>query len=404
MKEKQLRLYKSEGTFFFKITKSITKILIPTKVGINGLIISMKRNNLMKAYTNYKKVVELGEENEKEELKKTFNDAYATYLEAIDKHIIEGVYKKVRNGRADEFERKALADYYVVEKIKDFDYTEYKYRKQKYLIELDYQTIKILDKTKIMDTYKKFYSEKVEKLYKKILKNYSVKLADNLLLEKKETIYENIFKVLEDYIVTILPIKFEIDENDEYKQIMDEYEQFENYEIGKLDDLDKIKKKIILMGISRKLFVHSLPLAVTERCYIHIIKQIRELIVKTMNARKREKVYRTLLEVIEQFNIKILSTKIYWDKVEEREEYKKFWREYKNIQKIKNEKEQDKKKQILFVRADLRKVYQNEKKYKTIIQFYKCKLKALGGMRDLKNSCVSEGNYTSVKKNKIKAS
>ena len=50
MEGKSLRVYNTERTFFSKITNTITKLLIPTKVGINGVLISLKRNNLLKSY------------------------------------------------------------------------------------------------------------------------------------------------------------------------------------------------------------------------------------------------------------------------------------------------------------------------------------------------------------------
>ena len=49
MEEKSIRIYDSEKTFFSKITSTISKLLIPTKIGINGMIISIKRNNILKA-------------------------------------------------------------------------------------------------------------------------------------------------------------------------------------------------------------------------------------------------------------------------------------------------------------------------------------------------------------------
>ena len=49
MEERSLRVY-TDKTFFTKISNTISKMLIPTKIGINGLLISMKRNNVIKAY------------------------------------------------------------------------------------------------------------------------------------------------------------------------------------------------------------------------------------------------------------------------------------------------------------------------------------------------------------------
>ena len=52
VEEKSLKITGANKTFFNKLTKTINKILIPTKVGINGLMISAKRNNLIKQLEN----------------------------------------------------------------------------------------------------------------------------------------------------------------------------------------------------------------------------------------------------------------------------------------------------------------------------------------------------------------
>ena len=50
MEERSLKIYDSEKTFFSKITSTISKLLIPTKIGFNGMIISIKRNNVLKVF------------------------------------------------------------------------------------------------------------------------------------------------------------------------------------------------------------------------------------------------------------------------------------------------------------------------------------------------------------------
>ena len=86
MEEKSIRIYDSEKTFFSKITSTISKLLIPTKIGINGMIISIKRNNILKAFEALKAVKE---QDKKDILTKKLDDAYALYLESIDKHIMD---------------------------------------------------------------------------------------------------------------------------------------------------------------------------------------------------------------------------------------------------------------------------------------------------------------------------
>lgn len=395
MEERSLRVYNSEKTFFFKITNTLTKLLIPTKVGINGMMISMKRNNVLKAYESFLDIDKIENENKKEQVSKKLDDTYALYLESIDKYIMDSIYKKVKNDTANEFEKEALSQYYMITHLKESGYTEYKYRKQIYLMRLDYETV-LNEKTKILEKYKRFYGMEMEVLYKGLLKHYSIRLADNLPDGEKQEVYNKIFKVLEDYISNILPIKLEVDGNDTYKGIIEEYNNFERFSVGKLDQNDYIEKNMILLALSRKLFTHSLPLVVAEQCYNKILNDIRSLIVDTKIAKKQEKAYSLFINIIEEYNIKLLSTKIYWDKPARREAYKEFWNEYQELNKLKDSdyEEYIKQKEILFVRNDLKEVSNNENKYYKIIKFYKNRLVQLGCMRELMNSYSSEGNYT----------
>ena len=398
MEGRSLRVYNTERTFFSKITNTITKFLMPTKVGLNGVIISMKRNNMLKAYDSYVENSNL-EGEKKESITKKYDEIYNLYLDSIDKNVVDTVYKRVKNGTATDFEKDALSRYYLIVHLKENDYTEYKYRKQKYLLELDYQTVIEQNKEKVVQKYKKFYCYKMENIYKGILKYYSVKLANNLTPVAKDEIFNKIFSTLEEYIVNILPLKFKENNTEAYKEIINEYENFEKYTVGKLDQNEIIEKNMILLGISRRLFTHSLPLIVAEECYIKLLKDVRSLIVDTRVMKKQEKAYSLLIRLIEEYNIKLLSTKIYWDKPEMRQEYRKFWDQYKALENLKEDEEKyNKEKEILFVRNDLKQVLTNENKYYKIIKFYRNKLVELGVMRVLKNSCTSyEGIYKKQK-------
>ena len=100
MQEKSLRIYNTEKTFMSKVTNKLSKLLIPTRVGLNGIIISMKRNSLLKAYENYTANLRNDNEDKKAQATKKYEDAFTLYLEAIDKNIMDSVYKKVKNGTA----------------------------------------------------------------------------------------------------------------------------------------------------------------------------------------------------------------------------------------------------------------------------------------------------------------
>ena len=398
MEEKSLRVY-ADKKFFAKLTNTITKLLIPTKIGINGMLISIKRNNVLKAYDNY---LECENENpiKKDEIEKKYEDTFSLYLEAIDKHMMDNVYKKVKNDTATVFEREALSKYYMVIHLKDTEYLEYKYRKQIFLIQLDYDTVKELNKEKLIDRYEHFYASRMEALYKKLLKNYSIKLSDDLEQRDKDEIYNKIFATVEEYITDILPIKMkEEPDNQIYKDILSDYKNFERFTVGKLDQNDVIEKNMILLGISRKLFTHSLPLVIAEQCYEKLLVDARTLIMDTKISRKQEKAYGLLINIIDDYNLRLLSTKIYWDKPSDREEYKKFYAEYKKVNELKekNYMEYSKNKEILFLRRELKEVYKNINRYFRIIKFYKRKLVALGAMRELKNSFISDGTYKKSK-------
>ena len=68
-------------------------------------------------------------------------------------------------------------------------------------------------------------------------------------------------------------------------------------------------------------------------------------------AAKREKAYSMLWTLIEDYNIRLLATKVYWDNAKDREEFKRFHEKYKDIEKLKDIDfiEYVKQKEILFI-------------------------------------------------------
>ena len=379
MEQRSLRVLDTNKTFFSKLTSTITKMLIPTKVSINGMMISIKRNNLIKAYSNYEVAVKEDDIDKKDSLFKKYEEAYSLYLEAIDKYIMDSVYKKVKNNTASEFEKNALAKYYMVVSLKQNQYIEYKYKKQEYLLKVDYESVINLKKQSTIDKYNEFYVAKMDSLYKGLLKNYSIQLADTVSskVEEINNIYIKIFKCLE-----------------EYKNILNDYDKYETMQVGKQDERDIIRKQMVLLGISRELFTHSLPLIAAEQCYIKLLKDTRKLLEKQESKAKKERTFELLIELIEEYNIRLLSTKVYWDKPEEREEYKKFWAKYNEIQKIENEEEKKKQKEILFLKNDLKKLNRSKNNYSKVIKIIKEKLVQQGAIRQIKNTCKTmEGSY-----------
>ena len=396
MEERSLRISGANGTLFNRLSNTLTKIINPTKEGINSMFITMKRNNMLKAYEAYNKA------EDEEIAEKKYEEAYTAYLEMLDKYILNSIYKKANAGTATDFQKKALSQYYGIVQLKENEFIEYKYRKQKYLLELDNENVRIQNKEKATARYQKFYISKMDELYKRILKNYSIKLADNTSKydSTKEFIYTKVFITLEEYIRNILVLKTQNKENKQYEDAIESYQKFERFIVGKLDTRDTIEKNMVLLEISRKLFTHSLPLVVAEQCYLKLLKDARCLVQDTKIAIKRENSYMMLINLIEDYNIRLLATKVYWEDLKERENFKKF---FENFKKIEEQKEIDfneymKQKEILFIRNDLKKLDGQKQDYTTLKRYYKRKLVDFGVMREMKNQAVgSYGNNENCK-------
>ena len=329
------------------------------------MMISIKRNSLLKAYKN-------SLNSTSDDAVKKYEDSYALYLESIDKYIMDSLYKKVRNNTATSFEKEAVSKYYFIVSLKAKNYIEYKYKKQEYLLRIDYETVSNLRNEKTITNYKEFYLDKVTALYKGLLKNYSIEIADNVHNDK-EDVYKKIFTTLETYIMEILPIKIEQGDN----TAKEEYEQYLHTTVGKLDERDKLMQKVVLLSVSRKMFIHSLPLVATEKCYLKLIEEARTIVANSKNENKRKKAYETLCDIIEDYYTKILATKVYWDNLSEREQFKKFWEKFKNISENKE------KRQILLLKQDIKTLNIDRKRNSQIIEMHKKRLLEMKAIKSL---------------------
>ena len=195
-----------------------------------------------------------------------------------------------------------------------------------------------------------------------------------------------------------MSLKIRLGEDESVNGVIKDYENYETFTVGKLDTKDNIEKNVLLLSISRKLFTHSLPLIVAIQCYEKLLKDARILVQDTKIATKREKAYSMLINLFEDYNVKLLSTKVYWDNAKEREEFKAFWNQYKEICKLKetNFIEYVRQKEILFIKNDMKKIKEDKSKtdYSKLITYYKRKLIDYGAMRELRNACISQGKYT----------
>jgi hypothetical protein len=129
---------------------------------------------------------------------------------------------------------------------------------------------------------------------------------------------------------------------------------------------------------------------------LKLLKDARCLVQDSKIAAKRERAYEMLINLIEDYNIRLLSTKVYWDNLKEREEFKNFFDKFKEIEKQKDIDFENymKEKEILFIKNDLKKLCKEKQDYTTLTKYYKRRLVDYGAMRELKNSAV--GNYKNI--------
>ena len=89
MEERSLRITGASGNIFNRLSNTLTKIINPTKEGINSLLITMKRNNLLKAFEEYKK------SEEEETVEKKYEEALLLvrlFLEESSSRIDEALF------------------------------------------------------------------------------------------------------------------------------------------------------------------------------------------------------------------------------------------------------------------------------------------------------------------------
>ena len=102
-----------------------------------------------------------------------------------------------------------------------------------------------------------------------------------------------------------------------------------------------------------------------------------------------------IVPIEEDYNLRLLSTKVYWENPKERDDYKKYWDKYKKISALKEVDfvEYMKQKEILFIKNDMKKLNGTKVDYSKLIKYYRRKLVDYGVIKELKNEYKSEGKY-----------
>ena len=383
----ELTVVKDQSNLFNRALSNLSKTLYLSRGNFKNLFIGMKRNQALRAFKNYQNISQIPDEQKREVINRKYEKAYCTYLEALDNYVVNTIYSKVRENKGSYEENKLIEEYQKIVSLKDTEHMEYKYKRQRFLIEKDFATVLKMKNLYTIEIYKNFYVYKMDNIYKTILRNYSIKLMEN---DNKDEIYDCMFKELEEYIVTVLPYKMQVSDLEVYKNIVDEYKKFDRYkyEVDLTDGIKYVEKNMLLLSISRELFSHSLPLVAAEQCYIRLLKKARAILVKSDNFSQKEEAYKLIIDLIENYNVKLLSKKAYWDDPKEREEYRKFTNEFLRINKLQNidYEEYVRQKESLFIYYDLKMLNRsNSDKYDQIKQYYRIKLRELKGLTKLKN-------------------
>lgn len=370
-KNKSLKVVSTNGNFFGKVAGAIRNILVPTRIGINSFYISRKRHQYIKM-TNELNKAKQNLSSKREEIEKRYNTSYNEYLESVDRYIMDSIYAKVNTQKATNTEKKALSEYYKISVNKNEQYDEYRYRKQIFLLELDYLLQKESNK-KIDARYEEIYCEKMSQVYRKLLKDYSIRLIDTTTVNEsaKQTVYLQIFKTLKKYVNTVLPLELEYSKTNKYASITNTLEKYKGY-TGKLNEKEALEKNLILLELSRVLFTHSLPLSTTEECYLKLIKDTEKLILKSKNEEKRRNTVEMIKLIIEHLFENILNNKIYWENPKVKKYTLNFWKKYKK-EKNKNNRT------IMIIIYQLNKLYKEKlKKEKELRKYYNKLLHKLG--------------------------
>lgn len=337
-------------------------------------------------------------EKKRNQLMSKYQKIYESYLTMLESYITETIYNKSKKKVSSVKENKLLSNYYEVNSLKSTDVVEYKYRRQTLLLEMDWDIILSTKGNTFVEKYKKFYIDVSSQLYKSLMRHYAINLTD--ATKDKNQTYMNIYNLIEDYIKVILPY---LEETETNKRITEVYKK----EIATIDTYNKksyseIKRSMLLLELSKFVFAYSLPMVALDQCYQELIEKARIGIMNTYLDADRFEVYQLLLDLIESYNVNVLSKKIYWDTEMQKEEYQKFWDKYSEFKKLEriDYAEYVRLREIHFIMDDMQKI-KGEKKYDEVRAYYRERMQQQKGFRRLKNKMqIKLGVWRTRRRNK----
>ena len=383
MTELQLKLVKNtEGGFMSKAMSNFGKAVYSSGGGLYSLLIGAKRNLLLKAYGNYQEITQIADENKRNTISAKYDKSYENFLNCLEKYIKENIYNKVQKRVSNVKEEKIMSKYYEINALKGNEYVEYKYKRQILLLDMDWENVSASKTGKALQKYKNFYINTMEQIYKASMRHYAIILTDN----KNEGIekYEKIYELIESYIKQVVPYAEEVNSN---KKVLEDYKKYvQSLDTYAQKESNELRKKLVLLGLSRELFVYSLPVIAAEQCYEKLLETCRIALNNTFIDADKYELYTLLLDIIEEYNENVLSKKVYWDSQTLREEHNKFWNKYQELKKLAriDYDEYLKAREILFVKYDLKNIKDIKKKYDGVKEYYKTRMVQLHALRRLK--------------------
>ena len=380
----QLKLVKrTEEGFFGKAISNIGRAVYSSGSSLYTILISTKRNSLLKHFASYKTSMEIADENKRNSVVSKYEKIFENYLSTLEKYITETIYTKMQKKVSNLEEDKIMASYYEINALKGVDHVEYKNRLQMLLLNMEWSNISATKTGKFLEKYKEFYLYNIEELYKASMRHAAIILAN--AKEGDGNKYESVYNLIEDYIKNILPL---MPENKENTQVISDYKKY----VLSLDSFAKkeyndLRKKLTLLGFGRVLFVYSLPTIAAEQCYIEIIKSARTQLANYFIEADKYEAYNLLLDAMEEYNENILVRKSYWSSPLEEEEYKKFnskWSELKKLARIDYD-DFKKQREILFVKNDLKYMKKAKIKLDEVRRYYRERMLQFHALRNFSN-------------------
>ncbi|MBQ9267554.1 MAG: hypothetical protein IJ217_04675 [Clostridia bacterium] len=386
MEELQLKLAKNTNDGVFgKAISNLNKVLYSSGGGFYSLIIRAKRNSLVKLFESYKNASLIADEAKRTQVVSKYEKAYDNYINLLEKYIVEVVYNRVQKRIASLEENRVMSLYYEVNGLKGTDHDDYKNRKQILLLDMDWENVLSTKNENFTKKYKAFYLYNMEQLYKTSMRHYAVLLTD-ITSSNIDERYNKIYQLVENYIKLVLPYRDDLECKD---RVLEIYKNFvlsiDNYSKKKSDE---IKRKKVLLEISRELFAYSLPMIAAEQCFKELIEETRIALGNSFIDAEQYELYSLLLDLIESYHINILSQKVYWDTQTEKEEHKKLWDEFKSFEPLEriDFDEYKRKREILFVNYELKELKKSKKNYEDVRKYYIDRMKQLHALREFKNA------------------